>query len=244
MVKICSYCNLEKDIDSFDKSKRSNDGFCGTCKSCRKIIKQKSENKKQTPPNIKEKTCKKCGETKAVNCFGVKLSMSDGYRNVCNICRNLSAKEYYNNKEKTYEDRVKQKLYMRERRKKLSNNEDYKEKRNKNNRLYYNKVKNKGDYKIKKAWRRLLTRSVKNLKHSKIDNTINELGYSYEDLKKRIECQFQDGMSWDNYGEWHIDHKKPLSLFNENTSPKTVNSLSNLQPLWKIDNLKKGSNMG
>jgi len=48
-------------------------------------------------------------------------------------------------------------------------------------------------------------------------------------------------MSWDNYGEWDIDHKKPISKFNKNTKLSTVNSLSNLQPLWAKDNLSKGN---
>ena len=39
-------------------------------------------------------------------------------------------------------------------------------------------------------------------------------------------------MSWDNYGEWHIDHIKPLTLFDDNTPIHVVNALSNLQPLW------------
>jgi len=39
-------------------------------------------------------------------------------------------------------------------------------------------------------------------------------------------------MSWDNYGEWHVDHIKPLISFDKNTHPSIVNALSNLQPLW------------
>lgn len=40
-------------------------------------------------------------------------------------------------------------------------------------------------------------------------------------------------MSWDNYGEWHIDHIKPLTKFDKDTPIHIVNALSNLQPLWK-----------
>ena len=48
-------------------------------------------------------------------------------------------------------------------------------------------------------------------------------------------------MSWDNYGEWHIDHKKPISKFKDGISISTINALSNLQPLWAKDNLSKGN---
>ena len=69
-------------------------------------------------------------------------------------------------------------------------------------------------------------------------------GYSLEKLKARLEFQFKDGMSWDNYGEWHIDHKKPVSRFIEQgvTDPAIINALPNLQPLWAFDNMSKGSN--
>jgi hypothetical protein len=39
-------------------------------------------------------------------------------------------------------------------------------------------------------------------------------------------------MTWDNYGEWHIDHIKPVSSFDKDTPQSIVNALSNLQPLW------------
>ena len=58
------------------------------------------------------------------------------------------------------------------------------------------------------------------------------LGYNYNDLKEYIESLFTDGMSWDNHGEWHVDHIKPLVCFSENEDIKVVNALSNLQPLW------------
>lgn len=46
-------------------------------------------------------------------------------------------------------------------------------------------------------------------------------------------------MSWDNYGEWEIDHIRPLTSFDKFATPSEVNALSNLQPLWKEDNIHK-----
>jgi hypothetical protein len=72
------------------------------------------------------------------------------------------------------------------------------------------------------------------------------VGYTNEQLKKHIESQFTEGMSWDRYsgGEIHIDHILPISLFEFNDINdiqfKICWSLDNLQPLWKSDNLKKG----
>ena len=89
--------------------------------------------------------------------------------------------------------------------------------------------------------RRLIKRTLKYLGTSKEKNTIELLGYSPINLKENIESKFVNGMSWENYGEWHIDHIKPISSFDKNETPNVINSLDNLQPLWAFENLSKGS---
>jgi hypothetical protein len=71
------------------------------------------------------------------------------------------------------------------------------------------------------------------------------VGYTVADLKRHLEALFVDGMTWENMGGWHIDHKRPCASFSY-TSPADPEfrecwSLENLQPLWKVDNLRKGS---
>jgi hypothetical protein len=70
------------------------------------------------------------------------------------------------------------------------------------------------------------------------------LPYSLEELKYHLESLFQEGMTWDNYGKWHIDHiisqsKLPFSSMEDENFLKCW-SLDNLQPLWAEDNFKKG----
>ena len=69
------------------------------------------------------------------------------------------------------------------------------------------------------------------------------VGYTVEELKKHIEKQFKDGMSWENYGQWHIDHIIPKSIFNyshpSHTDFKRCWGLGNLRPLWAEDNHRK-----
>ena len=71
----------------------------------------------------------------------------------------------------------------------------------------------------------------------------NLVGYSIRDLMKHLQKQFKDGMSWDNYGEWHIDHIIPVSKFNfistDDFDFKRCWTLSNLQPLWASENARK-----
>lgn len=103
----------------------------------------------------------------------------------------------------------------------------------------------------RKAYRRnnpdkeFIRRSIERLNSSaKFSKTDYEklLGYSRTALRNHIQSLFSEGMSWSNYGEWHIDHIKPVKIFLEEgvTDIKIVNNLSNLQPLWAKDNLSKG----
>jgi hypothetical protein len=70
------------------------------------------------------------------------------------------------------------------------------------------------------------------------------LGYSRDDLKTHLERQFIRGMSWENMDKWHIDHILPINSFGPmelgDAAFKACWALSNLRPLWKRDNLRKG----
>jgi len=74
---------------------------------------------------------------------------------------------------------------------------------------------------------------------------ISLIGCSVENLKKHIESQFTEDMSWDKIGRKgiHIDHIKPCSSFDltDLHQQKECFHYTNLQPLWWFDNLKKGS---
>lgn len=76
----------------------------------------------------------------------------------------------------------------------------------------------------------------------KTGKTMELTSCSKEDHIKHLESQFTDGMTWENYGKWHIDHIRPCSSFNleDPEEQKKCFHWTNLQPLWAIDNLKKG----
>ena len=80
---------------------------------------------------------------------------------------------------------------------------------------------------------------------AKTDATLSMLGCTIEELREHLESQFQDGMSWDNYGcrGWHIDHIKPCASFDLilDEEQKQCFHFTNLQPLWAKDNLTKSN---
>jgi hypothetical protein len=73
--------------------------------------------------------------------------------------------------------------------------------------------------------------------------TFDLLGYTLDELRAHLELQFLPGMSWQNYGEWHVDHIVPLAEFSisgtECPEFRSAWSLANLRPLWGADNVRK-----
>lgn len=86
----------------------------------------------------------------------------------------------------------------------------------------------------------------KSLKGNKNGKSWERLvNYTYSDLKIHLENLFTKNMSWINMGEWHVDHIIPISAFSftkpEDKEFQKCWALSNLQPLWAIDNLVKSN---
>lgn len=84
----------------------------------------------------------------------------------------------------------------------------------------------------------------RSLRGAKSERTFAVLGYTVEQLMRRLESTFSHGMAWSNYGEWHVDHIRPLVSFNiqqeGDAEFRRCWSLYNLQALWGPDNSRKG----
>lgn len=107
-------------------------------------------------------------------------------------------------------------------------------------RLRYQKYKYNSDpmYKLKRLVRGATHRYIKG---SKSKHTEEIIGCSWEELKEHLESNFSIGMTWENHGEWHIDHIVPLSTAKTEEEIYKLNHYTNLQPLWAKDNLQKGN---
>lgn len=75
-------------------------------------------------------------------------------------------------------------------------------------------------------------------------HTLDLLGCTIDQFLGHLEINFQDGMTWENYGKvWHVDHKKPCAAF-DLTRPEEQRACfnwKNLQPLFAKENLAKGA---
>lgn len=94
-----------------------------------------------------------------------------------------------------------------------------------------------------KAWRSLLKNFLLRKNKKKQNKTHDLLKYTAEDLKEHINALFKDGLSWSNYGDWHIDHIVHLTLFKDDTPAHIVNELSNLRPLEAKSNIARHNNI-
>jgi hypothetical protein len=154
----------------------------------------------------------------------------------------LTLKKYYEKNKKII--RKKQKKYAEKNRDKLlayykevNQRPDRKESRKK---WRYKKLKTDSTYRLLNNLRRRVLLAIKGKNKSK--STIKLIGCSMEELWKHLEKKFQPGMTRENHGKWHVDHIRPCASF-DLTDPKQQKKCfhyTNLQPLWALDNIRKG----
>lgn len=77
--------------------------------------------------------------------------------------------------------------------------------------------------------------------YTRKSSLVDVLGCDYQSLKRHIEESFLPGMSWDNRGEWHIDHRMPLATARCEDDLLKLSHYSNLRAMWAQDNLRKGA---
>jgi hypothetical protein len=213
---------------------------------------------------MKLQICTKCGEEKPLSEFYKEKLGKYGRRTDCKKCSIKRGKKspsqskdkvkkrnknyYLKHKEKLLKNKkIYHKIYWKKNKDKLNKKKQQYRKKNKlrlnKKQSIYQKNRRQTDinYKIRCNLSTRLYLSVKN--NYKSIHTLELLGCSIDFLKKYLESQFKEGMSWNNYGfyGWHIDHIKPCASFDltDINQQKDCFHYTNLQPLWAKDNLTK-----
>ena len=98
-------------------------------------------------------------------------------------------------------------------------------------------------YRLACRLRSRITRAMK--VGSKSGSAVHDLGCSIPEFQAYIAGLFWPGMSWENYGKWHLDHILPLSKFDLTDREQFLKAChyTNIQPLWATDNLKKNASV-
>jgi hypothetical protein len=187
------------------------------------------------------KTCTKCKLELNIQHFSFRDKKRLLYKSICKKCISLYEKTYrQNNKAKLANKQYK--WFLANKEKQIQRVKQYRL----NNKEYLSaKAKNDLINPSIKLSRNIRTRIWHALKNkTPLDTQSMELiGCTIEQLKSHLEAQWIINMSWDNYGEWHIDHIKPLSKFDLNNIEERYRAFNytNLQPLWAKDNLRKSN---
>ena len=100
-------------------------------------------------------------------------------------------------------------------------------------------------YKLISYFRTAIYQVLKESNVEKNKHYFDVLKYTPEQLINHLEVQFTEGMTWDNYGEWHVDHIRPISSFNisemGDSNFMECWCLDNLQPMWGEENIRKSN---
>lgn len=200
----------------------------GCCVECSYITDAKSREK------IKDKIKERRSDYVDKNREKINKAKMDWYMR--NRDRELS-------KRRKYEKENKERISKKDREYRIRNSDRIRESRRSYYREYMRKRRLDPEFKMKMRIRDMLRRIRCKTGSTKLSRSEIECGYSSLDLVRRMEKLWVDGMSWENYGEWHIDHIESIkSMISRGvTDPKIINALSNLQPLWAEENLKKGA---
>lgn len=221
-TKKCSKCKEEKKLDNFSKDSHSKSGLKSQCKSCcsknSKLYRENNIDKIiEYRNNNKEDKSIKAKEYYKKNADTIKVKTTEWSKNNIDKARKYRLKHYNNNKE-----------YY-----KLKNKEWEKTKRS-----------DCPEYKLIRNLRSLIGASFSRMTKGKVKKSKKSeylLGCDFEFFIDYIVAQFQDRMFLDNYGEWELDHIKPISSASSITEVEQLNHYTNFQPLWKSENRIKSN---
>jgi hypothetical protein len=198
------------------------------------------------------KECKKCLIVKPFDLFNKRSDSKDGFAHECRECSKNRGilyytknetkiknyqKEYYINNSESVLERVRS--YRTEN---IDNIREYDRRRRESRKNYLNNyVKNRRGVDILFRLASNLRNRTRKFLKNKSKSTKEIIGIELDELKIYLETLFVDGMAWDNYGSWHIDHIIPLSSAKNEEELIKLCHYTNLQPLYAIDNIIKSN---
>ena len=207
------------------------------------------------------KHCNKCNTTKPLDDFYLDRSSPDGKTSHCKACKIEYARRYRENnleacrkREREYsakhsDDRKRkvEEFYKKNPEKKREyqirhlSKPEVKEARKKWARDYSKRKRRECEiYRLRLICRSRLHIALARMGERKTSKTFKTIGCSPNFLARYLESQFEPGMTWENHGEWHIDHIVPLCNAKTKEDVLKLSHYTNLQPKWAKDNWSKG----
>lgn len=193
---------------------------------------------------VKAKICSKCREKKTLNDFHKDRYVKDHRRSHCKECRRKYQRDHF----KVYAG-ISRRHYIRNREMILERGRLYRKMHKKElavkAKLYNAKRKREGKDLKQRLSRNLHKYIYRALQGDVSQRAIELMGCPVEKLRRHIESLFQPGMNWKNHNRagWHIDFIQPCASFDltDNIQQRECFNYKNTQPLWAMDNLRKGN---
>lgn len=250
-MKQCNKCKEIKPLTEYYKGKNYKGGYRAQCKVCiKEVVDIYVENNKDKlkkaqklwAENNKERRWQTSKMYYIKNKDNIKAKSKIYY--IENRERLLKQskkyheenKEYLNKKYKQYHQKNKEKLNKRSRIHREQNKEYFNNYMSSWIKKRYSEDKM---FRLKSNLRSRIYEYLKKGGYKKTKKTRDILGCSIDFYKKHLQKQFKEGMSWDNHGEWHIDHIIPLASANTKEELIKLFHYTNTQPLWAEENIKK-----
>ena len=189
------------------------------------------------------KLCSGCNEIKSYDEYNKNKKSFRGIGSHCKKCKSLKDQKYRNDPRFKDVLLVKKKEYYKKVRD-TDHYQNYQKERNmnRNYKAEYERMMKDENRRLKTSLRKRIHSYFKQNKQLVRPNTetFKLLGADFFTVKEFIERQFLPGMTWANYGQWHLDHVIPLDAAGKNIDIMTrLCYYQNLTPMWGKDNLNK-----
>ncbi|AHA46059.1 putative prophage protein [Insectomime virus] len=226
--KGCSKCKEELDISCFSKDKGKKSGRASQCKTCM------ANPAEYIVPE--RKVCRGCDKELEISCFFKDKTKKTGHSSRCKACSSSNKESLKKAREKYLksEKGVQRRAEYREKTKDT--------KREKTREWIKKKRKTDPAFRIKMCLRSRVNRSIQ--RGTKTAPTLELLGCTILELKEHISKQLPEGIFWEDHGKkFEIDHIVPVSAFDllDPVQQRVCFHYTNLQPLSRKENLKKGA---
>lgn len=190
---------------------------------------------------METKICSKCSEEKSLEEYYKKKGCLYGVNSYCKKCHLKIKQELRKKNPEEYRRQTKKYYELTKEEQSIKKKNWIKNNREKYNSYWTNRKKEDVIFKLLMGMRSRLSSYLKKENITKKNKTFEIVGCTPDELKIYLEERFTDGMCWDNRGKWHIDHIIPLSSAKTEDELYNLCHYTNLQPLWAVDNLKKGN---
>lgn len=225
MVKRCPRCGTEKPTSAFGKDRTRADGLCSGCRDCKREqlarrkamrgdeLRKKDRDYKRGNPEVNRRR----REARQANLDGARRYQREYL--LANPDKRIAYRK--SNRERQGAERL------------LEYHRAWKRKQRESNPVY----------RLACAARCRIGQFMRYRGFTKSLRTLEMIGCSWPAFAQHIEAKFSPGMTFENYGEWHLDHIVPLASATNDADVIRLCHYSNLQPLWAAENRRKSASL-